>query len=318
MARAKWSVDSPEDRIRVLERASKNRTLKSLLSPVVAASFGVIPVRRHRGGVTLAAFPRANEDALALLGEILDAKVEPIPFEEELMGHFLSKIYLKREDGVNFQTFPEADFLRRDNLAALTREKRESIRGRCHLPKDQVVLCDLSFRSTLENLDHTEGRLEYELGDLNPAYRMTSSRAYVHPDIAITEETILLLRESYSYRGVEFRNGFRGAAVESLPHVIHPSEIQISGIGSGAEVTFFIYDRLETVKPGESRTWKIAYHFLSFGNRYRREVAVKLHSHRPWPRSAIRTLKGEAPLRPVDLRRWFGYDWEEGGSGGTL
>lgn len=310
MPRAEWKVESPEDRVKVLERASKNRTLKALISPVVAASFGVIPVRRKRGEVTLATFPQANRDAVALLGEVLEAKLEPIPFEEALMGHFLSKMYLKN-GGVNFQTFQEADFLRKENLTALTQEKKESIRGRCHLPKDKLILCDISFRSLLTNLDRQEEQLEYELGSTNPAFRRTSSKIFVDPSISFTKETLLLLRESYSYRGVEFKNGFRGAAVEKLPHTIHPSEIQIASIGSGGEVTFYIYDRLETVEPEQQRTWQICYHFLSFGNRYCRQLALRLHNHRSWPRKAVTRLKGDPPLRPKDLRRWFGYDWEE-------
>lgn len=316
MPRAKWSVESPEDRVRVLERASKNRALKALVSPVIAASFGVIPVRRKRGQVTLATFPRANGEALSLLSEVLETKIESIPFEEELMGHFLSKIYLKKGQGVNFPTFSRADFLTRKNLQALMQEKKESIRGRCHLPASHVILCDISFRSRLENLDREEKLLSYELGDTNLAYRKTARRVYFDPTIDYTKETLLLLRESYSYRGVEFRNGFRGAAVDSLPHVVHPSEVQIASIGSGGEITLFVYDHMDTVKPGETHTWHIAYHFLSFGCRYRREISLRLHEHRSWPRRVISKLKGTHPMRPADLRRWFGYDWDEEGAQG--
>ncbi|MCZ6602981.1 MAG: hypothetical protein O6952_08245 [Planctomycetota bacterium] len=313
MARLDWKLETSEDRIRALEKTARSDALLSTVSPVVAASFGVIPIRRKDGEVIVASFPRASDQALSLLGEIIDAEIEAVPFEEKLMAHYLSKIYLQDGKGVNFQTFTNADFLTRENIPTLIEEKKEAIRGRCHLPADRVVLCDISFRSFLENLDRPEELAGYELGDVNPAYRRSASRVYVDSSIDYDDETSLLLRESYSYRGVEFRNGFRGAAVSRLPHVIHPSEVQIVSIGSGAEVTFYIYDRLETVAPGDTHTWKMNYYFLSFGNRYRREITIRLHEHWSWPRQAISRLSSDLPIRPADLRRWFGYDWEEDG-----
>ena len=310
MAKIPWIGNGAEDQVRALESARRNPALTSLVPPVVAASFGVVPIGQSPGRVVLATFPRPSGAAVSLLGELLAASVEPHPFEGALMAYYIHKIFLGGNGGVNFQTFLEPDFLVPGNLPALTREKRDTVRGRCHLPSDRVIVCDLSYRSVLTPLDEPEGDLEYEPGPASPAYRKTSSRIYVKPEIGYTEKTVLIIRESYSYRGAEFKNGFRGAAASELPHVIHPSEIQIAGIGSGGELSFYIYDHLEKVKPGKSRTWKLRYHFLSFGRRYRREISLRLEDHRAWPRRAIRPLAGDPPLRPVDLRRWFGHDWD--------
>jgi hypothetical protein len=307
----KAGVNGTEDQVRHLEIASQDPGLTSLVSPVVAASFGVIPVRREPGRVTLATFPWVNPAVVGLLEEILGATVTPVPFEEGLMAHYLSRIFLKGNKGINFQTFLEEDFLVPSNLEALTQEKKDDIRGRCHLPEDQIIACDLSYRSLLTPLDGPEGRMAFETGSLTPAYRKTASRIYVDPDVGYTEETVLLVREGYSYRGAEFNNGFRGAAVSALPHVIHPSEMQIARIGSGGAMTFYIYDKMETVKPGKSRTWSVCYHYLSFGRRYRRDLTLRLNEHRPWPRGAVHPLESDPPLRPADLRRWFGHDWDE-------
>lgn len=307
-----WSVNGAEEQVRALEMACRNPALTSLVSPVVAASFGVIPVRQEQGRVTLATFPRANRRAVSLLEEVLGATVEPVAFEESLMAHYLSRIFLKENGGgVNFPTFAEADFLRPGNLPALTREKRDAVRGRCHLPKDRVVIADFSYRSVLTSLDGPEGDMVFEPGSVTPAFRKTASRVYVDSELGYDEHTVLIIRESYAYRGAEFRNGFRGAAVSQLPHVIHPSEIQIAGIGSGGELSIYLYDHLEKVKPGKGRTWELQYHYLSFGKRYRRDLSLRLHDHRAWPRRMVKVLESDPPLRPADLRRWFGHDWDE-------
>ena len=310
-----WSVNGAEEQVRALEMACRNPALTSLVSPVVAASFGVIPVRQEQGRVTLATFPQANRTAVSLLEEVLCATVEPVPFEENLMAHYLSRIFLKENGGgVNFQTFPEPDFLRPGNLPALTQEKKDAVRGRCHLPNNRVLVADFSYRSVLTSFDGPEADIVCEPGSATPAFRKTASRIYVEDDLGYADDTVLIVRESYAYRGAEFRNGFRGAAVSELPHVIHPSEIQIAGIGSGGELSLYIYDHLEKVKPGKSPTWELQYHFLSFGKRYRRDLTLKLHDHRAWPRRMVRTMKElryEPPLRPADLRRWFGQDWDE-------
>ena len=84
-----------ERRRGILEAASSDPELLREIPAVVAASFGVLPLRRQGQVLTVACFPRVNRQGLRLLREVLELEIVATPFEERLMHDALTKAYYR-------------------------------------------------------------------------------------------------------------------------------------------------------------------------------------------------------------------------------
>ncbi len=304
-----------------LEAVKADPKLVSVLSSVVAASFGVIPlaVNDENGErrIEVAAAPTVNGAAMELLGRILERRVEVVPFEPQLVQIYLSRLYLKSES-VNFNTFVEEDFLARpESIDRLTTEKDgEPVKPHVRPDPERIVLLDLAYRSVLENLDVHMGSTKYEAGETELPFGVVRGpiegmgRAVLRRDEDLPPSVLILASESYSYDGIEHSHGFRAHEIRKLPHNIHPTEVQITGVESTGAVHFYVYDRVVRVAPGETPRFDLAYHFLSGGNRYRRRLAIQVYELTTVKRIAIRRTSEPIPWTPAHLTRWLGYDLE--------
>jgi hypothetical protein len=301
------------DVVQMLQAASQDPELIAMLSPLVAASFGVLPLRREGNELTVAVFQRTNREALNLLEKVLDVRLKPVETQEKVMVSFLSWIYLK-DGSVNFNTFLEEDFLKPQNLDRLLNEKEDLIPdAEIRLPKKQVAFLDISLRSRLENYDRPGRTTHFESTEPEIPFKIRDGLPVLYGGRQLSPETALFLLESFHYGGYEeYRHGIFGKEIVALPHLIHPTEIQIAGVRKNGSVAVYLYDHVETVRPGEQKEWTLSYFFLSYGNRLRRTLRLRVNRLLVIPRSEVVCREEPCPFDVGDLSRWLGHDMDGG------
>ena len=101
--------------------------------------------------------------------------------------------------------------------------------------------------------------------------------------------------------------------MKRLPHILHPTELQIAEI-EGDETRFWVYDRIETVRAGEPSPeapvgWSSRYYFLHYGLRHERVMRLDVLSFELIKRRKVRLAEGADRSSPDDLERLFGLDF---------
>jgi hypothetical protein len=298
--------------VQMFERASHDEGLRIVVPPVVAASFGVYPLALEDDLLTLACPDWVGDDLVRFLERGLGHRIRPVTFEKEIILGYITKVYL--QDGmVNVNTFVEEDFFSEKNLERLFREKEETPSpGEMRLAPEKVVFLDLSFRSNLRNIDRSEGYPFFAAESLEMPYQRNARdvRVFSGP---LGEETFCLIKRSNLYCGVDNRHGFCEHRLKEVPFHIHPTEVQICGAEPDGSLMLYIYDRLETVRPGERPRFRCTYHFLHLGNRYCRQIDIRVHDLVVADRDRVRYESCQPSWSVDDLDRWLGLDWGNGG-----
>ncbi|MCW8141491.1 MAG: hypothetical protein KIT58_21520 [Planctomycetota bacterium] len=316
---------SETQRKAILEAAAKDRELVELVPPVVAAGFGVLPLRRLGDVLTVACMPRASRRALRLLRDVLGLEIVAAPFEAASLRDAIEAAYFQADATVNFPTFRDPDFLDDPRSAeALRREKVERpAPAELAVPPDRLALVTLCYRSTLSDLDGARAggalpdprRTRLDLGALDVAWARRGDRVQVHvpeaPEglppaarVALTE-----FRQS-DYRhgpgGTVGEHAVRAHLLTALPHLIHPTEVQLVQVDADGALGLHVYDRTERVAPGERRRLELAYCFLSYGSRLRRTIAVDVEEVGTVARTSVDVHNQPAPWGVTELGRWLG------------
>lgn len=314
---------SETQRKAILEAATKDRGLVAQVPAVVAAGFGILPLRRLGDVLTVACLPRANRRALRRLRDVLGLEIVATPFEDKVLHEAIRAAYFPADETVNFPTFADADFLDRPESAAALRQEKVERPGAAELllADDQVALVTLSYRAGLENLDGPalgralpDPRLtRLDLGALDVAIaRAPDGRPRLHAPGGFPPATRLVVTE---YRQSEYRHSPGGRvgehAVQShfllaLPHVIHPTEVQLTRLEADGAIGLHLYDRTVRVAPGERRRFEVSYCFLSYGSRLRRTIALDVEEIGIVARPALDVHNHPAPWGAVELSRWLG------------
>jgi hypothetical protein len=309
----------------ILEAASKDLELIGQLPPVVAAGFGVLALRRLGDVLTVACLPRTNKQAIRLLREVLEVEIVATPFEEGPLHEAIRSAYFADDESVNFPTFTGPGFLDDASTAAILRtEKVETPEAPVRdLPADQLVLATLTYRSVLTNEDAPDrgqalpdpSRTRMALGELDAGWRIEDDGfAHVYAASApVSESAPVVLTE---YRFSHLRHLFAGAVVnehqlrtrwlDELPAVIHPTEVQLTGVEADGSLRFHVYDRVVRMSPGRPERIDLLYHFLSYGNRMSRVIEIEVHEIACVDRADIRYHSEAAKWKATELGRWFG------------
>lgn len=301
-----------------LVAAHRDPDLLAQVPRTIAAQFGVYPLRAlEGGGLEVACMPGLPPVTARALGAALGRPVRSVPCDAELLRRFLVEDYLKSAS-LNLHTFVEEDFLERPASVQLLREEKEKepVRPISFHDPERLILLDFAYRSVLEAVDprpssvHFDEEKAADLPFLLPGEGpgalddapLFARAAPVPPKVLICS------RESFSYAGVEHSHGWRAADVEKLPLLIHPYEVQVTGIEPDGSLLFYVYDRIVRVRPGETPRFEVSYRFLSLGQRVKRALRIQVYDLRSVPRASVR-LTGE-PLRwaPEHLTRWLGFD----------
>jgi hypothetical protein len=314
---------SLERRKAILRSAAKDRELLDNVPSVVAAGFGVLPLRRLGDVLTVACVPRANRQALRLLRDVLQLEVVATPMEEHLVREAIETGYFSNDEPVNFPTFRSPEFLEdRANALVLHEQKIEKLgNASCELPVSDVVLATLTFRTRLVNLDLPNAggalpdpeRTKVHLGELELPWRRDEGGPKVYRlGGELPAGTRLVLAQ---YRFSEYRHlprgarlddhGLQGDFVTRFPFVVHPTEIQVLGISATGALRFHVYDHEESFEPGTPAQVELDYHFLSYGNRMHRRIEIQLHDIECRSRAEVGVNSGACPWGVTELARWL-------------
>lgn len=308
----------------ILQAAARDKSMVALVPPVVALGFGVLALSRMGDVLTVACSPAANRQALRLLRAVLRLEVVATPFEDRLLREAVKEAYADGGEAVNFPTFQEREFLADEASAeVLRREKVEDLGPIvCELPADRLVLLTLDYRTRLTSLDRgapggalpDPARSHVELAELETCWRAGpdgSVTAWL-PGAELPPKARLLWNEvrtseTLGPRGRREEQAARGVVVEALPHVIHPSEVQLTGIAADGALSIHAYDRRERLAPGSRGvSIRVVYQFLSWGERLERTIELLLHDLRSIPRAELRLAAPPMPWGKEELGRWLG------------
>ncbi len=307
-------LEVKEQRAR-LERARRDRALIEAIPRVVAAGFGVIPIGRIEGGLEVACAPTCTEAALAALERATGLRIRALPMHEGLVHVFISRLYLEGA-AVDFNTFERPDFLDdpRSDRKLLSEKDDGGLTVQWRPLEDEIVVLDYAYRTELLSEDHPPQEPSFEAGPLEVGFEIVEEGGA--PLVLLEAETPpgpdvgVIARESYRIGGMEHRHGWRSHWIEGAPFMIHPSEVQIIGLGPHGVLRLWVYDRAVEVRPGETPRFELTYWFLSMGQRLRRHLEVRIHRLEVVPRRRLRAVGEPLPWRPEHLRRWIGLEQE--------
>lgn len=286
------------------------------IQPITAVSCGVVPlpVEPPAGlGNDVAYFaggPSVPEAVYDLLGVALGCRVVSAPFDEQSILQTIERVYLGNGD-LNLPTFESPDFLADPASAPIILEEKVE-----PLPEswnrsdpEQLVFLDLSLRSRLENLDRDEP-VDIKPGAADLAFKMVNGLPVLFLDEELDSDVALVVQRSFFHDGAEHVKSMGGALVRSLPLRVHPTEIQLVGIEADGSVVFHLYDRRDTVRPGETAEFQVSYYYLRYGMRYRRQLDLNVHGVWQVPRSHVTRGTTDDWVGPEDLERLFGLDFD--------
>jgi hypothetical protein len=301
-------VKIPNDlpgRVRLLEKAQKDKRLQAFLSSESASAFGAYPLGTEKETLVVAVPAWADLTLYPLLGRAIGRPIRPVPMESDLVLGYIFRAYLTGEFP-NFHTFPDPEFVTEENLPLLITGKVEPLPPSVlKVPKDHVLLLDLALQSDLKNLDRYEGDMRIHPGEMEIPFSRENSTVRVFGG-AVGEEVRILLKLSYRYEGMEHRHGFTSKRLEDLPFVLHPTELQLLLARDKGDTGFWVFDSVQTVPAGERATLSCTYHFLNFANRYRRTLTLKILGTEIVPVAALRIEEGDSRWTLDDFDRWFG------------
>jgi hypothetical protein len=316
---------SETQRKAILDEAARDRDLLAQVPAVVAAGFGVLPLRRLGDVLTVACLPGANRRALRLLRNVLGVEIVATPFEHGSLHEAIRAAYFPDDaKTVNFPTFRDADFLDDPRSAqALRVEKVERVGpAELSLAPDRVALVTLCYRSSLSAVDGPRPprclpdprRTRLDLGALDVAWSRRDGAVRLHSGQAAGGDDVRVAVTEFrasDYRHAPDRahvseHSVKASFLRSLPHLIHPTEVQLVRVEEDGSLGLHVYDRVERVPPGQRRRLSVSYWFLSYGTRLHRTIDLDVEEVGTVARASVQVHNRAAPWGVSELGRWLG------------
>ncbi|MGH7297889.1 MAG: hypothetical protein ACRELB_23315, partial [Polyangiaceae bacterium] len=250
---------------------------------------------------------------VAALPRVLGREVAAEPFADALIHVYLQRMY-SEEAGLNFHTFVGEDFLEHAENDALLRAEKpyESVKPLLQPDPARVALLDYSYRSVLVGLDEPPVPAPFQPGDLELPFEIDGSgeepAAVYHRAEDLPGAVVVLARESHSCAGLEHGNGWRAHEVRELPFMIHPTELQLTGVEADGSLHLFLYDHAALARPGETLRFDVRYHWMQMGKRLRRELRLAIRAVANVARDRLTRTGSALPWTARHLERWLGND----------
>jgi hypothetical protein len=293
-----------------------------VMSVAGAVAFGAVPVKVADGKIALATAGTVHPDCAKALAEAFDDEVVLFPFEESLVREAIDRHYVRRSDakhGPNLQTFESPDFLTEPGVGSLLLvEKDDSLpKARVRVPRGRMAFLDLRFHSIHRSLDRRV-RIEFSSAPSALPFRLVKkegaeTEAVLFRDERPAREVRAIMALGVFYDGDDHLQALLGQDLKRLPHILHPTELQIAEIEDD-EVRFWVYDRIESVRAGVPSAeapvgWSHRYYFLHYGLRHERVMRLDVLSFELIKRTKVRLAEGPDRSSPEGLERLFGLDF---------
>ncbi len=300
----------------------RDSSCRDVMSVTGAVAFGVVPVEVADGKLALATAGAIHPDCAGALAAAFDDEVVLFPFEESLVREAIDRHYIRRsggKHGPNLQTFESPDFLTEPGVGSLLLvEKDDSLpKTRVRVPRGRMAFLDLRFHSIHRSLDRRM-RIEFSSAPSALPFRLVKkegaeTEAVLFRDERPAREVRAIMALGVFYDGDDHLQALMGQDLKRLPHVLHPTELQIAQI-DGDEARFWVYDRIETVRAGVASPdapvgWSHRYYFLHYGLRHERTMRLDVLSFELIKRTKVRLAEGSDRESPEGLERLFGLDF---------
>jgi hypothetical protein len=301
-------ADNVEAQQRKLAEVAMKPTLTRLVNRVAAYCLGSIPLEREEDGIAFACFPGSCPAIAGVLRRHLGAEARLIPFDENVMGFFLDKIYVKGK-GINIHTFAKPDFLLDPAMDSKLFEAKveDPAAAGSELPPAEIVLARIELSSSIANLDRPGAApLDgYRLGEFQPAFRRDGNEWTVWSPEPLPDSIPVLVQFAEEHGGEEFYRDLSAVAVSTWPHVLFPSEIQLLGVTREGGIILYLDGSTATVRPGETREMSTVYHLVRHGYRFRRALRLTVSLVARVRRTAIRYMPPFRGAGAEELRTWL-------------
>lgn len=304
-----------------LERL-RDPSLRDVMSVAGAVAFGAVPVHAADGELVLATPGSVHPDCAGALAAALDDEVVLVPFEESLVREAIDRHYVRpsgSEHGPNLRTFESPDFLTGPGAGrALLVEKDDDLpKTKIRVPRGYMAFLDLRFHSVHRSLDRKVS-IEFAPAPSALTFRLVEregaeTEVVLFRDEKPARDVKAIMALGVFYDGDDHLQALLGHDLKKLPHVLHPTELQVAEI-EGDEARFWVYDRIETVRagvpsPGAPVGWSQRYYFLHYGVRHERVMRLDVLSFELVKRRKVRLAEGADRSSPEDLERLFGLDF---------
>ena len=311
------ALESTRGQKAALEAVEKSRRLREAIAPITAVACGVVPLGPVPAAddtaapLIMAVTQRAHPDVAVALQDGLRRRIEVVRCDSALVRRTIEKVYVRRR-GLNLQTFQSPDFLGEPGTGKkLLCEKVEKLPPvNCAPAADRIVLLDVSLHSILINIDRQEPS-DLGVGPSELGFKIVGGRPVLFQDEPPADDEILIVQRACLYDGVEHAHGIGSEAVETLPHVLHPTEIQIVGLAPDGSLTFHLYDHCVTLAPGEEGRFEVEYYYLRFGMRYHRRLILTVRGIWCVPRDGLVLGRFADHADADDIGRLFGLEFGE-------
>ncbi|MBI2194390.1 MAG: hypothetical protein HYU36_20625 [Planctomycetes bacterium] len=286
--------------------ALRDPEILGTLTPALAVGFGVFPLAAKEDYVVIGHIPGVCPDCFTFLENYYGKEIVAVQLDEKVATAAIHEAYLKGQS-INHDTFSEPDFLLKpENESKLLNEKQDEIGSvKEDLNPEEVLFLETSYRSVRVNLDSAGQDDEKEQIDSEEIpFKVMGGTPTVYQK-PIASETFLVERRNYRYEGCENRQGIARIDVQAMPHVIHPSELQVTEVHADGSLTLYVYDHFKRVAAGSTARFDVPYYFISFGQRYRRLLTFRIHALWKFRREQV-LYASEAPTWDLeDMARWF-------------
>jgi hypothetical protein len=304
-----------------LERL-RDPSSRDAMSVAGAVAFGAVPVDATEGRIVLATAGALHPDCAGALSVAFDDEVVLVPFEESLVREAIDRHYVRRsgaEHGPNLQTFESPDFLTDpDSARALLVEKEDDLpKTRIRPPRGRMAFLDLRLHSIHRSLDR-QMRIEFSPAPSALTFRLLKNEGAETEAVLFRDErpergVRAILALGVFYDGDDHLQALLGQDLKRLPHILHPTELQIAEVEDD-EARFFVYDRIETVRAGSASPdapvgWSRRYYFLHYGTRHERTMRLDVLAFELVKRTKVRLAEAPDRASPEGLDRLFGLDF---------
>ena len=303
---------TPIEQIQIIARAVINRKLSRFLSPAGSACFGAIAIARGRTTARFAICEGSNPDCRLAMEAALRKKVELLAFDRDLMERTISEVISKGKP-VNLPTFASADFLADPSCTrTLLVEKREVFeKSSPDLAPAELALLEVRLTNELDALD-AEGKRAYVQGSMDVPFKVLAEGPVLLRETPVADEVRLIASVEMVFRGRQRGSSWMAMEVKGLPLILHPTEMQLVELSADGVLSFYVYDSVKRLAPGEQETFSCEYYFLHMGRRYGRKLTLEVLHYGIYPRSKLPAKPAQKVLGADDLGRLFGLRPGEG------
>ncbi|MCR4317485.1 MAG: hypothetical protein NUW37_14190 [Planctomycetes bacterium] len=294
--------------------AKEQTDLFDRIEPLWCYQFGVVPIGEDSEFIYLAAVGDVDSRVPDLLRPMVPKKLHFSYFPYDLVTNLIFDFV--RDETIFFPTFEDESFLgSEDAHELLSKIKVEGpLPSINKLDEDLCLIGDFTYVQRSRYPHANRQRKLVPTGQDNPVFSRVGHTILTLSDEPISPGTIAVIKKSWRFEGVMQAHGLDGVFLDKLPFVIHPYEIQMTGIDADGSIELNFDGKVHKVGPKSSGSIEFSFCRFELGVLLRRDFFFKCHYLEAVSRRRLKHdpayFGSKLPLPAVrsDLTRWYGLD----------